>query len=108
MLYVLIAVTIVFGILRFVVPVTGAINNADVFKDLAHIWVGILIGIAAVVGGLRGTVRQSERDFPSGSVAQTRSVASQVSEIANSTWLFFALPILLTFLEVVAFIVRHK
>lgn len=43
---VLIVVSVVFGVARFVVPVSGAINRADIYKDLAHIWVGILIGVA--------------------------------------------------------------
>lgn len=40
-------VTAIFGVLRFVVPVAGEVNHADIFKDLAHIWVGVLIGVAA-------------------------------------------------------------
>ena len=41
-------VTVIFGFLRFIVPVEGKINKKDVFKDLAHIWVGVLIGLAFV------------------------------------------------------------
>lgn len=37
------------GVLRFIVPVTGGINHDDIFKDLAHIFVGILIGMACGV-----------------------------------------------------------
>lgn len=41
----IILITASFGIARFFVPVSGKINNGDIFKDMAHIWVGILIGI---------------------------------------------------------------
>lgn len=67
-----ILITIIFGILRFILPVSGEINKKDIFKDMAHIWVGILFGLA--YGG------------------------------QTSWWV----PIGLTALEVVAFIVRKK
>lgn len=46
------AVTLMFSILRFVVPVSGKVNRADIFKDLAHIWVGVLLGAAIATGNL--------------------------------------------------------
>lgn len=46
MMLFLFLVTVLFGVLRFVVPVEGKINKQDIFKDLAHIWVGLLIGVA--------------------------------------------------------------
>lgn len=48
MIATLIAVSIAFGIARFIVPVSGKVNKADVYKDMAHIWVGVLIGIAVM------------------------------------------------------------
>lgn len=50
-LFVLIAVSVVFGVLRFIVPVSGKVEKKDIYKDLAHIWVGVLIGVAMVLGG---------------------------------------------------------
>lgn len=40
------AVAVTFGVLRFVVPVEGKIDHADVFKDLAHLFVGGCFGAA--------------------------------------------------------------
>lgn len=40
----LIFVAAVFGILRFLLPVAGKVNRADIYKDLAHIFVGFLLG----------------------------------------------------------------
>lgn len=39
------AVSVVFGLLRAVLPVRG-LDRRDVFKDLAHLWVGGLYGAA--------------------------------------------------------------
>ena len=39
-------ITLWFAVARFIVPVTGEINKKDFFKDAAHIWVGILIGVS--------------------------------------------------------------
>lgn len=36
----------IFGILRFTLPVEGRIEHADIFKDLAHVFVGGLFGAA--------------------------------------------------------------
>lgn len=50
MMSVLVVISVAFGVARFVVPVTGRVNKADIFKDLAHIWVGLLLGVAIVMG----------------------------------------------------------
>ena len=47
MYYILVIVTIIFAIARFIVPVEGRIDHADIFKDLAHLYVGFLFGWAA-------------------------------------------------------------
>ncbi len=39
------ATCLVIGFLRFTLPVEGKVNKKDIFKDLAHIWVGFLIGM---------------------------------------------------------------
>lgn len=38
-----IAVCVAFAVLRLTLPVRG-LDARDVFKDLAHVWVGFLIG----------------------------------------------------------------
>lgn len=38
--------TVAFSILRFLIPDSGQVASEDVFKDLAHIWVGFLVGMA--------------------------------------------------------------
>lgn len=43
-MYFLVFATIVFGILRFVLPASGEINQADIYKDCAHLFVGGLFG----------------------------------------------------------------
>lgn len=42
----LIPITIAFACLRIILPATGEIHQEDIFKDLAHIWVGVLLGVA--------------------------------------------------------------
>lgn len=37
----------IIGVLRFTLPVSG-LKQEDLFKDLAHVFVGILFGIAIV------------------------------------------------------------
>jgi len=34
-----------FGFLRFILPSTGQIHNDDIFKDMAHVFVGGLLGV---------------------------------------------------------------
>jgi|HubBroStandDraft_4_1064222.scaffolds.fasta_scaffold06671_11 hypothetical protein len=53
MIYAIAAITLVFAVLRFIVPVTGHINHADVFKDLAHLWVGFCYGYGIAKSLLR-------------------------------------------------------
>ena len=74
MFWIFTAITIVFGVLRFTLPVTGEINKKDIFKDLAHVFVGTIIGLA----------------------------------IGAQSWDYGTLAILITVLEIVAFITRKK
>jgi hypothetical protein len=74
MFWLFVILTIVFGVLRFTLPVTGEINKKDIFKNLAHVFVGMLIGLA----------------------------------IGAQSWDYGTLAILITVLEVVAFITRKK
>lgn len=83
------AVTAAFAILRFVLPVSGSVNHADIFKDLAHVWVGILFGV-----GL-SRIMATER----GEDLRARHV---------NEGFFLILGILLTGVEVVAFAARHN
>lgn len=43
-------VSVAVGGLRFVLPVSGGVNKADIYKDMAHLWVGGLIGAAIGFG----------------------------------------------------------
>ena len=85
-LFVLI-VAISFGIVRFMVPVHG-LNDADIFKDLAHIFVGGLFGAA-----IKGTARNRQDGFP--------LIAAFAAE-----WRLWAMAWGLTGLEVAAFFIR--
>ncbi len=87
MFVVLLLVSVVFGVLRFVVPVSGKIEQRDVYKDLAHIWVGLLFGVAIAFSLVEPVIREFYVD---------------------SVHRYWLLPIALTVLEVVAFIVRRK
>lgn len=73
--FALLMIAAVFGVLRFIVPVEGAIAKEDVFKDLAHIFVGFAFGYAAY---------------------------------AKTRWELWAIPVILTIAEVVAFVVRKQ
>lgn len=42
-------VSLAFGAARLALPSHG-VSADDVFKDFAHIWVGILIGVAVALG----------------------------------------------------------
>lgn len=42
----LIAITVIIGTLRFILPVSGGINKSDIYKDVAHLFVGGLFGAA--------------------------------------------------------------
>ena len=89
-LFVLI-VAISFGIVRFMVPVHG-LNDADIFKDLAHIFVGGLFGAA---------IAETIRDYNQ----QTDWVNLwTVAVLAN--WRLWAMAWGLTGLEVAAFFIR--
>ncbi len=46
MFYGLLIVSVAIAISRFVVPVSGELHTEDIYKDLTHIWVGILIGVS--------------------------------------------------------------
>ena len=45
MVYSVVALAVVFGVLRFVLPVSGGVNKADIYKDLAHVFVGFAFGV---------------------------------------------------------------
>lgn len=73
MIWIILAISVGFGIARFVMPVRG-LDFRDTFKDMAHLWVGFCFGYAA----------------------------------SDGEWYFWAIPVALTVLEVVAFLVRRK
>lgn len=81
-------ITLAFAVLRFIVPVTGGVNQADVFKDLAHIWVGGLFGMAIIQTKFDRIPNDSYEAYPSSVIL----------------WCF---AIGITIVEVVAFFVRQ-
>lgn len=93
--------TIAFGIARFIVPVTGAINKADIFKDMAHIFVGGLFGAAiALIVAFKLLRTLGEAISPS-----LQAVKQQIQDCCIAVWM---LAIGLTILEVVAFFMRQN
>lgn len=76
-----------FGIARLTMPVVSEVHREDIFKDMAHLFVGGLFGAAVFATGLR-------RRF-------------NVSTVSTAKKRFWYLAIGMTVLEVVAFII-HK
>ncbi len=77
MFYFLLGISAIFAVARFLVPVEG-LSQADIFKDLAHLWVGFLFGAA--------WFKKSDDD--------------------EEKILYWILPVTLTVIEVIAFFVR--
>ena len=46
MIYLVAVVTVIFAVLRMVLPSSGHVNHDDIFKDLAHLYVGGMFGAA--------------------------------------------------------------
>lgn len=72
---ILLIVAAVLGYLRFTLPVKGEIVKGDIYKDIAHVFVGFAFGYAAY---------------------------------ALTDVFLWSIPIGLTILEVVAFVIRRK
>lgn len=89
----LVLIAAAFGVARFIVPVTGGIEQAGIFKDLAHCFVGGLFGAA-----ICATARTAP-PYP-------RQVDLLLSLIVE--WRLWSLAWGLTALEVVAFLVRRN
>jgi hypothetical protein len=47
MVWFMVIVSLCFAVSRFVVPVAGKVNTGDIYKDMAHLWVGFVFGWAA-------------------------------------------------------------
>lgn len=94
----IIAVTVGFGVARFIVPVEGAIAKEDIFKDLAHLYVGGLFG-AAILATKRAYLVLRARKF--------KFFEAVATAAAYERTLWF-LAVGLTILEVVAFFVRKQ
>jgi hypothetical protein len=85
MYWFLFLVSLVFAVLRFIVPVSGKINKQDVYKDLAHLWVGFLLGFCFYDFTMRYALEE---------------------DLFN--WQLWWLPLALTAVEVVAFLFRKS
>lgn len=97
-----------FGIARFIVPVEGKISHEDIFKDLAHIFVGILFGVAicSTWGRLPPKVEDEEQHVVMKTDAMKEAVDEAMIKLTVAgRW---GLAILLTVTEIVAFFVRQQ
>ena len=118
MIWILFAITCVFGLLRFVLPVEGKINKKDIFKDLAHLWAAYMFAFATyqsewvyvslpILLILRFVLPNDEKiDFKNFAhlwVGYLFGLATIEADLA-----YWSLPVGITILEVVAFIVRKK
>lgn len=81
--------TVGFAVARFTLPVSG-LDSRDMFKDLAHIWVGCLLGAAVFAP----SYNQDRSDYPND--AGDRKIL---------LWILFCG---LTLAEVVAFLFRGQ
>lgn len=45
-LFIVVVITLGFAVSRFLVPVSGTVEKKDIYKDLAHVFVGGLFGAA--------------------------------------------------------------
>ena len=88
----LIALASIFGVLHFVLSDTGGINAVDIYKDLAHVFVGGLFGAGTL--GLATDYRLC------------RDHGVNDDRLFKMTALCLLLAVGLTMLEVVAFFVR--
>lgn len=88
MIWLLILITLTFSVARFIVPVTGQVNPRDVYKDLAHIWAGILFGVAGLL------------------LLVLHGVVDPLT-LAENFGVIVWLPIAFTAVEVVAFVFRR-
>ncbi len=88
--------SLMFVIARFVVPVEGRIDHADIFKDLAHVFVGGLFGAAII------TTKRNYEMIPQ-TLGTFRIIPAALAEIR-----LWALAVGLTSLEVIAFLIRQK
>ncbi len=93
MIYVLWAISLGFGIARFIVPFEGAINPADVYKDMAHLFVGFLFGYAVA------RTQTKHNDY---------TPIDEALSYDGQTLMVWTLAAGLTILEVVAFVARSK
>ncbi len=82
------AVTLAFAIARFIVPVHG-LDHSDIFKDFAHIWVGILVGGAGMAWWF-----------------EKKATGAEVYGTPHTSTKMGFLAVTITVVEVVAFFVR--
>ena len=89
MIYILV-ITAIVGVGRFFVPVSG-LDSADIYKDIAHIWVGILVGAAW---------------YAPWEVIDPEEIGRVNKSVGDDKILLFVLALGLTLVEVIAVIVR--
>ena len=94
-----IIIAVAFAVARFVVPVEGKISHDDVFKDLAHLFVGGCFGAAILATANRRRLGQWLSNI---------DVLYEVAEAKfhREALQLWVVAIGLTVLEIVAFVVR--
>lgn len=84
----------------FMFPGTGELQRDDIFKDIAHLWVGGLFG-AWIFGEVAAYWIRKTECFPV-------PLEDTTSRIERSMWRCGALAVLLTIVEVVAFFLEKQ
>lgn len=92
------AIAVAFGVLRFIVPVSGTINTNDIYKDLAHCFVS-----GVFVAAFMRTRQQMAILLDTVYTLPQRIFFATLDE-----WQLWSIAWGLTTLEVVAFFVRSK
>ncbi len=100
---------VIFGAYRIYLPVVSAVHREDVFKDLAHLLVGQVCGMALAFSMVWRTVRHLRdliADYSPGSPAVSAITGAKDSfrELCGYFWILFWAMVVL---EVSAFIM-HK
>lgn len=103
---ILLVLAVALGIARFIVPVEGKIDHADIFKDIAHLFVGGVFGAAILATICVLTLDKMAISW--GELSQRDAwLAEMRRQIAAAMWFLWAIAWGLTALEVVAFLVRQ-
>lgn len=101
MRYLVLVLCLMFAVARFTMPATGTIQHDDIFKDLVHLFVGMLFGAAVLAYNLRAAVKSITTIWaPSTGSAMPEFVDSVLLQAGRFC---LASAVGMTILEVIAF-----